>query len=232
MVSIDLYFTILLSRRYPLALEPVKPDILIFTGRNEVVAKVIFLHLFVILFTGGGGVCLSARWDTLPPRTRQTPPPPTPRDQADTPPGPGRHPPGPGRHPPRTRQTPPPPTPRDQADTPPGPGRHPPGPGRHPPGPGRHPPPREADSSIRSTSSRYASYWNAFLFVIFLQYINTNNFSLVLRTIENVWQPMFFMQISCCCALVSAGGYWYEKVVRDVSLLKQSKVNIVAEVVL
>ena len=29
-----------------------------------------------------------------------------------------------------------------------------------PPGPGR--PPREADSSIRSTSGRYASYWNAF----------------------------------------------------------------------
>ena len=26
-------------------------------------------------------------------------------------------------------------------------------------------PPREADSSIRSTSGRYASYWNAFLFV-------------------------------------------------------------------
>ena len=25
------------------------------TGRNEVVAKVIFLHLFVIMFTGGGG---------------------------------------------------------------------------------------------------------------------------------------------------------------------------------
>ena len=33
----------------------------VITGRNEVVAKVIFLHLFVILFTGGcllpGGVC-------------------------------------------------------------------------------------------------------------------------------------------------------------------------------
>ena len=28
---------------------------LFITGRNEVVAKVIFLHLFVILFTGGGG---------------------------------------------------------------------------------------------------------------------------------------------------------------------------------
>ena len=37
----------------------------IITGRNEVVAKVIFLHLSVILFTGG--VCLSACWDTAPP---------------------------------------------------------------------------------------------------------------------------------------------------------------------
>ena len=55
-------------------------------------------------------------------------------------------------HPPQTRQTPPP-TPQTR-QTPPQPGRHPPGPGRHPP---------EADSSIRSTSGRYAPYWNAFL---------------------------------------------------------------------
>ena len=34
-------------------------------------------------------------------------------------------------------------------------------PTRHPPGPGT--PPREADCSIRLTSGRYASYWNAFL---------------------------------------------------------------------
>ena len=64
------------------------------------------------------------------------------------------------------------------ADTSPG-SRHPPG-SRYPPG-SRHPPAAdtllpppphpqqtplslEADSSIRSTSSRYASYWNAFLF--------------------------------------------------------------------
>ena len=50
----------------------------IFTGRNEVVAKVIFLHMFVILFTGGG-VCLSTCWDTNPPgadppRSRHPPP--------------------------------------------------------------------------------------------------------------------------------------------------------------
>ena len=40
----------------------------------------------------------------------------------------------------------------------------------NPPGwripPGWRNPPLEADSSIRSTSSRYASYWNAFLFYI------------------------------------------------------------------
>ena len=41
---------------------------------------------------------------------------------------------------------------------------------RHPPGadtpPGSRHLPREADSSIRSTSGRYPSYWNAFLFAV------------------------------------------------------------------
>ena len=111
------------------------------TGRNEVVAKVIFLHLSVILLTeGGGGVCqgeppLAGR---TPPQTRETPPRTreTPLDKADPP---------------------------DQADPPPGPGR--------PPSPWTRqapPAPREADSSIRSTSGRYASYWNAFLFPLLL----------------------------------------------------------------
>ena len=50
-------------------------------------------------------------------------------------------------------QTPP------RADTPP---EQTPPKSRHPP------PPRVADSSIRSMSGRYASYWNAFLFFIFL----------------------------------------------------------------
>ena len=98
-------------------------EFLVITGRNEVVAKVMFLQACVCP-QGWRGFCLSAYWDT-PPRTRHTTT--LPRDQAD-PPGPGRHtPPGPGR-PPRTRQT-----------------------------------PRKADSSRRSTSGRYASYWNAFL---------------------------------------------------------------------
>ena len=39
-----------------------------------------------------------------------------------------------------------------------------PGPGRPPSPPDQATPPREADSRIRSTSGRYASYWNAFLF--------------------------------------------------------------------
>ena len=71
-----------------------------------------------------------------------------PWDQADPP---GSDPPGTRQTPldqtppPETRQTPPDQTPpQDQADP---------------------LPPREADSSIRSTSGRYASYWNAFLCV-------------------------------------------------------------------
>ena len=68
----------------------------------------------VILFTGGGGICLSACWDTqeqTPPRSRhpqeQTPP------QEKTPPK-SRHP-----HPPKA-DTPQEQTPPQRADTPPG----------------------------------------------------------------------------------------------------------------
>ena len=62
-----------------------------FTGRNEVVAKVIFLHLFVILFTGRGG--LPGR-TPLPgrnppcqeePPQDQTPPRPTPPETKPSP---------------------------------------------------------------------------------------------------------------------------------------------------
>ena len=97
----------------------------------------------------GGRVSASVHAGIYTPQTRQTPP------------RPGRHPtpPGPGRHP-RTRQTPP----RTRQTTPPRPGRQPPPDQADPPGPGRPPPPPEADSRIRSTSGRYTSYWNAFLF--------------------------------------------------------------------
>ena len=116
---------------------------IIFTGRNKVVAKVMFLQVCVCPQGGGEGVCLSACWDAIPPWIRQTPLPQPPL-------GPGR--PRPTRQtPPGTRQTP---LPRTR-QTPPGPGRHPPQ--------DQADPPWEADSSIRSTSGRYASYWNAFL---------------------------------------------------------------------
>ena len=108
----------------------------IITGRNEVLAKVIFLHLSVIHSVHGeGGVPDQAP----PPRPDRNP---SPRDQA-------------GTSPLRTRQVPP------QDQTPPG-TRHPPDPPRT-----RHPPPGEADTGIRSTIGRYASYWNAFLFSMY-----------------------------------------------------------------
>ena len=116
------------------------------------------------------GVCLSTGGGCLPQCILgcHTPP-----DQADTPLDQG-DPPGLGRHPPGTRQTP-----RDQAD-PPGPGRPPrtretpPRDQADPPGTRQTTPrtrqtPWEADSSIRSTSGRYASYWNAFLCWFVLQ---------------------------------------------------------------
>ena len=86
---------------------------MIFTGRNEVVAKVMFLHVSVILLTGGGlqagrppqnRQTPSGPGRETPPRNRQTPP-----DQAGRPPPDqaGRTPPPDqaGRPPPRTRQT-------------------------------------------------------------------------------------------------------------------------------
>ena len=85
----------------------------VITSRNEVVAKVMFLHVSVILYTGGGGL-----WRT-PPGTSQTPPP----DQGE--------PPRTKENPPRTRQTPP------------GTRQTPPGRENPPPGPRRTPPPRK-----------------------------------------------------------------------------------------
>ena len=99
------------------------PKTILFTGRNEVVAKVIFLHLSVILFTGGEGGLPQCMLGYHPPRSR----PPLGAD---------------------------PPSPRS---------RH------HPLRP--DPLPWEADSSIRSTSGRYASYWNAFLLSLHFQII-------------------------------------------------------------
>ena len=59
----------------------------IFTGRTEVVAKVIFLHLSVIHSVHRGeGVCLSACWDT-PLGADTSPPPERTPPRADNPPG-------------------------------------------------------------------------------------------------------------------------------------------------
>ena len=94
----------------------------IVTGRNEVVAKVIFLHLSVI-HSVHRGVCLSAWWDATPPQEQTTP--------WDQTPG-SRHP--PGTDPPGNRHAPLPPW--DQTPQ----SRHPPW-EQTPPGT-RHPPPQ------------------------------------------------------------------------------------------
>ena len=135
--------------------------VLVITGRNDVVAKVIFLHLSVILFTGWGWGCLpqcmlgyhtplgaDTPQEQTPPETEQTPP------RADTPLGADTS---------QGADTPPEAdTPALGADTPP--------PEQTPPWePGApwnqvHPLLLEADSGIQSTSGQYASYWNAFFF--------------------------------------------------------------------
>ena len=106
-------------------------------------AKVIFSQACVC---PRGGVCLSACWDT-PPKSRSRHPPgaetPRSRPPEQTPPQ--------SRHPPEVN------TPG--ADTPTTPPRE-----QTPPRAIHLPPRPKADSSIRSTSGRYASYWNAFLF--------------------------------------------------------------------
>ena len=91
----------------------------IFTGRNEVVAKVMFLQVSVIHSVHRGGLQRTPPdqgeppWTREnPPGTRQTSPGQTPQDQGGTPPWPSR-------------------PPQDQADHP-RPGRTPPGPGRPP----------------------------------------------------------------------------------------------------
>ena len=119
------------------------------TGRNEVLAKVIFLHLSVILFTGGGLArrpLPPAGWRNPPPRLDGEPPP-----RLD------------GGSPPSGWRTPP--------------GWRPPG-MENPPWDGEllldGEPPREADSGIQSTIGRYASYWNAFLFQLLLRVQHSN----------------------------------------------------------
>ena len=119
----------------------------LFTGRNEVVAKVMFLQVCVCP-QGGGCLPQCMLGCHTPPGWRNPPldgePPP---DQADPPWM---------ENPPQDQADPPwmENPPRDQADP---------------------PPLREADSSIRSTSGWYASYWNAFLLCLHvIKYAHTH----------------------------------------------------------
>ena len=147
----------------------------IITGRNEVVAKVMFLHVSVILFTGG---------------LRRTPPP-----------APGRHPPRPGRPPlqgdPPAGRTPQPGRPPTRQGEPPWQGEPPrnrqtPPAGRTPTRQGE-PTPREEDCSIRSMSGRYASYWNAFLFYVYVVELRFSMYQLLAQLIL----------IACSCFIIS-----------------------------
>ena len=112
----------------------------IFTVRKRSCRKVMFLHLSVIVSTGGGVCQCTPRVDN--PLGRQPP-------QADNPHGqtpPGSHPPprqtptSPGRHPP-PRQTPP---------------------GRHPLG--RHPPPQQTATAVDGThpTGMHSCYFDGF----------------------------------------------------------------------
>ena len=122
----------------------------IFTGRNEVVAKVIFLHLSVIHSVHRAG---------LPQCMLGYPPP------EQTPPQ--------SRHPPWTRP------------------------------PGRRHLPWEADSSIRSTRGRYASYWNAFLYaeMFTLKYRaqhRKQKKNIMTSSLLSVYSPKTMTDFECC----------------------------------
>ena len=114
--------------------------IIVFTGRNEVVAKVMFLQVCVCPQGGRVSASVHAGMPYPPPRMENPPRMESPRWRTP-----------PNGEPPRMENPP-----QMEEPTP-------------------HPPrPREADSSIRSTSGRYASYWNAFLFILKSGVILTN----------------------------------------------------------
>ena len=111
---------------------------------NEVWGKLMFLHLCVILFTGGSA---QPPWMQTPSQSKYFP-------WLDRPP-PDADPPGVGQTPPL------------DADPAPGLGRPPSMQPR--PRVGKTPPPRglgRPPQPIRSTSGRYASYWNAYYFYL------------------------------------------------------------------
>ena len=183
----------------------------IFTSRNDVVAKEIFLHLSVILFTGGVSASVHAgippRADTprsRPPRSRHPP-------EADTPLGADT----PWEQTPLDQT----PSPESRVDTPradtpqsrhrPG-SRHHPG-SRHPPLeqtpphsrhlPGSRHPPWKADSGIWSMSGRYASYCSILVppqvfqllcsCAIFRNFDQINNFSIFFQLLANAFSTCY-----------------------------------------
>ena len=105
----------------------------IFTGRNEVVAKVMFLQVSVILSTGGGSPENPPLDQADPPRTKENPP--SPRTK-ENPPRTKENPPPPDQeNPPWTKENPPPPP--DQGEPPPRTKENPPPDQADPPPPGR-----------------------------------------------------------------------------------------------
>ena len=114
---------------------------LIITGRNEVVAKVMFLHVSVILFTGGG---VSRQGE--PPAPRQ-----------GEPPQPGRPP--PDQADPPSRENPP-----DQADPPNQ--ADPPGPGRPPPDQAPSPGKQTSEYGLRAAGTHPTRMHSCFFYRI------------------------------------------------------------------
>ena len=94
---------------------------------------------------------------------------------------------------PPEEQTPPSPTTRSR----PPPEQTPPPPGADTPHLQEQTPSREADSSIQSTSGRYASYWNAFLcsFLIDMPSFFNPQASNVFDFIDSPWKPVFSHKI-------------------------------------
>ena len=151
----------------------------IITGKNEVLAKVIFSHLSVILFTGGGLARRPPCWKENPPSWMENPP-----GWMESPPPAGRRTPSAGwrTHPPPTgRRTPP------AGWRPPQLEGEPPRLEGEPPG-WKETPPREADSGIRSTIGRYASYWNAFLLKNMCTITSSKSVDGVISYLQSVWK--------------------------------------------
>ena len=131
----------------------------IFTGRNEVVAKVMFLQVSVC---PQGGCLHQCMLGCHTPQMENPPPPDGEPSPDGEPPLDGEAP--PDGEPPKDGEPPWMENPPPWMENPPGWRTPPDGDPPKMQNPPRWRTPREADSSIWSMSGRYASYWNAFLF--------------------------------------------------------------------